>query len=99
MVSSLRFEWDPRKAQQNARKHGVTFEDAQSAFFDEDGLVMADPDHSQAEERFVLLGATARAKLVVVCHCHRGPDDVIRLISARRANRREHATYRTRSAQ
>lgn len=95
----MRFEWDPHKADLNAKKHRVTFEEAQTAFFDEDGLLIADPDHSEDEERFILLGATAAAKLVVICHCCRGEDDAIRLISARRATRKERATYRLRSSQ
>ena len=98
-MSALRFEWDRRKSDLNARKHGVTFEDAQTAFLDEAGLLIADPDHSADEERFILLGTTATAKLVVVCHCYRTRDDIIRLISARRATRKERATYRARSSQ
>ncbi|MBI1945078.1 MAG: BrnT family toxin [Deltaproteobacteria bacterium] len=97
-MADLRFEWDARKANANLRKHGVAFEEAQTAFFDDNALVMADPAHSTVEDRFVLLGATAASKLVVVCHCYRGSNDVIRLISARCANRQEIATYRERSA-
>lgn len=96
-MADLRFEWDPRKADANLRKHGVSFDEAQTAFLDDIALVMADPDHSAAEDRFLLLGATASSKLLVVCHCYRGRDELIRLISARRANRREKATYRERS--
>ena len=95
-MADLRFEWDPRKADANLRKHGVAFDEAQTAFFDDNALVMADPDHGTVEDRFILLGATAASKLVVVCHCYRGNDEFIRLISARRANRREMATYRER---
>lgn len=98
VVADLRFEWDRRKADANLRKHGVAFDEAQTAFFDDNALVMADPDHSAVEDRFVLLGATTASKLVVVCQCYRGSDELIRLISARRANRREIATYRERSA-
>ena len=94
---TLRFEWDRRKADVNARKHGVTFEQAQTAFFDEHGLIISDPEHSAAEERFILLGATTASKLVVVCHCYRDDEDVIRLISARKATRAERANYRARS--
>lgn len=95
----MHFEWDPRKAALNEKKHGVTFEEAQTAFLDEDGLLIADPDHSEDEDRFILLGATATAKLVVVCHCSRANNGVIRLFSARRATRKERATYRARSSQ
>ena len=97
-MSGLRFEWDARKAELNARKHGVTFDEAQTAFIDDDGLVIADPDHSEDEDRFILLGATTDLKLVVVCHCYREDDDIIRLISARHATRKERATYRAGSS-
>lgn len=96
-MADLRFEWDPRKADVNLRKHGVAFDEAQTAFFDDNALVMADPDHGTVEDRFILLGAASTSQLLVVCHCYRGNDDVIRLISARRANRREMATYRERT--
>ena len=94
----MRFDWDRRKAALNERKHGISFEEAQTAFFDEEALIIADPDHAGDEQRFILLGAAATNKLIVVCHCYRGADDVIRLISARRANRRELVTYRERSS-
>ena len=92
-MSELRFEWDPAKAASNLRKHGVSFEDAQGVFYDERGLLLDDPDHSAVEERFILLGLSASAGMLVVVHCYRRHRDVIRLISARRASRRERERY------
>jgi uncharacterized DUF497 family protein len=92
-VSGLRFEWDPAKAASNRRKHGVSFEEAQTVFADEHALLLDDPDHSAAEERFILLGLSAAARVLVVVHCYRVREDVIRLISARRASRHERARY------
>ena len=89
----LRFEWDPRKAAANERKHGVSFDDARPVFFDEHALLIADPDHSEREDRFVLLGLGLPARLLVVCHCYRQRDEIIRIISARPANRRERDLY------
>ena len=90
---ALRFEWDPRKSIINARRHGVSFEEAESVFTDERAILRDDPDHSADEERFVLLGLSSVLRVLVVCHCYRGGGNVIRLISARRANRREREDY------
>ena len=92
-MTRVEFEWDPAKAAANRRKHGVTFEEAASAFADEHGLLIADPDHSDDESRFVLLGMSAQARVLVVVHCYRTDDAVIRIISARRATRRERHQY------
>jgi len=89
----LRFEWDDRKSAQNIRKHGVSFEEARTVFFDEQALLIADPDHSEQEERFILLGLSSALRTLVVCHCYRRDEDVIRLISARRADRQEREEY------
>lgn len=70
-MSTLRFEWDERKSNANRRKHGVSFEEAQSAFADEHGLLIDDPDHSASEARFVLLGMSSALRVLVVCHCYR----------------------------
>ena len=88
---ALRFSWEPAKAASNARKHGVTFEEAVSAFGDPGSITISDPDHSIGEERFVLIGFSRLSRLLVVVHAEVGP--TIRLISARRANRREHNDY------
>ena len=82
------FAWDPAKATANERKHGVDFDEATSVFLDEQALLIPDPDHSRDETRFVLLGASAHARLLVVCHCYREKEHVIRIISARQATRR-----------
>lgn len=83
-MAELRFEWDPKKNRENQRRHKVSFEEAETAFADEHGLLMADPDHSEDEDRFILLGLSARLRLLVVCHTYREEDEVIRLVSAER---------------
>jgi uncharacterized DUF497 family protein len=95
-VTEPRFEWDERKNKSNQRKHRVSFEEAQTAFSDEHGLLIDDPDHSDDEDRFVLLGMSSALRVLVVCHCYRADGDVIRIISARRADRHEQADYRER---
>jgi uncharacterized DUF497 family protein len=92
-VAVLRFEWDERKNKTNRQKHGVSFEEAQTAFADERGLLIDDPEHSEAEDRFVLLGMSSALRVLVVCHCYRTGGDAIRIISARRADRQEQADY------
>ena len=92
-MSSLRFEWDPKKASANREKHRVSFEDAQSVFTDERARLIDDPDHSEGEERFLLLGLSSTLRLLVVAHCYRGEGNVIRIISARKATREEQANY------
>jgi uncharacterized protein len=88
---SLRFEWDPRKAAANEIKHGVSFEEARTAFADPLGRIAADPRHSAREEREVLIGVSERTRLVVVMFTER--DDVIRIISARQVTRKERIDY------
>lgn len=92
-MSTLRFEWDERKATVNAKKHGVSFEEARSVFFDERARLIEDPAHSQAEERFILLGLSSSLRLLLVCHCYRFEGNVIRIISARKATVRETKSY------
>jgi len=89
----LRFEWDERKATVNAKKHGVTFEEARSVFFDERARLIEDPDHSEGEERFILLGLSSSLRLLLVCHCYRSEGNVIRIISARKATTHETKSY------
>jgi uncharacterized DUF497 family protein len=93
MMSTLRFDWDERKAAANAKKHGVSFEEAKSVFLDERAKLINDPDHSDEEERFILLGISSTLRLLVVCHCYRDVGDVIRIISARKANASESKFY------
>jgi uncharacterized DUF497 family protein len=92
-MSTLRFDWDERKAATNAKKHGVSFEEAKSVFLDERAKLIDDPDHSDDEERFVLLGISSTLRLLVVCHCYRDAGNVIRIISARKANASESKFY------
>ena len=92
-MSTLRFEWDERKAAVNAKKHGVSFDEARSVFFDERARLIEDPDHSSAEERFILLGVSSSLRLLLVCHCYRSAGNVIRIISARKATIRETKSY------
>lgn len=88
------FEWDSTKAEINLKKHQVAFDEAQTVFYDEHALMIHDVEHSTAEDRFIMLGMSTRANLLVVCYCERGEEDnVIRIISSRRANKRESAQY------
>ncbi len=92
-MSALHFEWDEGKAAANLRKHGVSFDEAKSAFYDERAKLIDDPDHSADEDRFILLGLSAALRVLVVCHCYRSDDGVIRIISARKANAKEMKCY------
>jgi uncharacterized DUF497 family protein len=87
------FEWDPKKAEQNARKHAVTFDEATTAFGDPFALLMYDPDHSLDEERYLLLGMSSQQRLLVVAFAER--PQRTRLVSARRATRGERRRYET----
>ncbi|GAB7494479.1 BrnT family toxin [Bilophila wadsworthia] len=92
----MRFEWDAEKASINQKKHGVTFEEAQTVFGDYDALRIFDPDHSEDEDRFILLGLSTVLRILVVCHCYREDDERIRIISARKATKKESAAYERR---
>jgi hypothetical protein len=92
----LRFEWDEAKDSENRQKHGVSFEEAQSVFFDERALLIEDPDDAAREDRFVLLGLSGALRTLLVCHCYRERESVIRIISARKADRAERADYERR---
>jgi uncharacterized DUF497 family protein len=94
-MTGLQFVWDERKNRANRRKHGISFEEARTAFYDENAKVYGDPDHSDEESRFILLGMSLRLRVLVVCHCYREADTVIRIFSARKANRREERAYRS----
>jgi len=91
----VQFEWDEDKARSNVEKHGITFEEARSVFFEEDALLYDDPDHSADEQRFLLIGPSASLRLLAVVHCFREPDETIRIISARQATRKEARTFVT----
>jgi uncharacterized protein len=92
-MDDIRFEWDPVKAATNLRKHGVSFEEAQTAFLDDHALIADDPEHSTDETRFVLLGLSAPLRMLVVVHVYRTDRGTIRLISARQATKSERETY------
>ena len=92
----MNFEWDENKARINQEKHGVSFEEAKTVFDDADALQIFDPDHSESEDRFILLGMSAVRRILVVCHCYRTDDETIRIISARKATRNECSTYERR---
>ena len=89
----LSFEWDEHENEINKLKHKISFEEAQTVFYDERALVIDDPDHSMEEERFIILGLSTKANLLVVCHCYRASDTVIRIISARKATKTESTYY------
>jgi len=89
----MRFAWDMAKAVENQRKHAVSFEEAATVFADENARVKHDPDHSREEDRFILLGFSARLRLLIVCHAYREHDEVVRIISARRATPNERKQY------
>lgn len=89
----ITFEWDPAKAAANLKKHQISFEEAKSVFFDEFATQFFDEDHSRNEERFLMLGMSSGAKLLIVCHCERDHGEIIRIISARKATKRESAFY------
>ena len=93
-MAELRFEWDERKNTANQRKHGISFEEAQTVFYDDRALLIGDPE--EMEDRFLLLGLSLALRTLVVCHCYREQDNLIRIISARKANRAERAQYEER---
>lgn len=92
-MSDFTFEWDHNKASSNIKKHGVSFDEAQSVFYDSFARLIPDPDSSFDEERFIILGQSSDFKTLVVCHCYREPDNCIRIISARKADKGERKQY------
>lgn len=92
-MAELRFEWDPRKDRANQKKHGISFAEAKTVFLDEFARIIDDPEHSEGEQRFLMLGMSIGLRVLVVCHCFRGTDRVIRIISARRADASERNEY------
>ena len=89
----IKFEWDAVKAASNKKKHKISFDEARTVFFDEKAIVIHDPEHSEDEERFVILGISSIARILVVCHCFRQKDSIIRIISARKATKKESIQY------
>ena len=92
-MNDISFDWDDNKNILNQKKHGVSFEEAQTVFFDEEALLRDDPDHSLDEDRFIIMGMSITTRLLTVCHCYRESDSVIRIISARKATRSESEQY------
>ena len=95
-MAHLVFDWDKEKGASNQKKHGISFEEAQTVFLDENALMIHDPDHSDDEDRFILLGLSVTFRVLIVCHCCRKSNEVIRIISARKATRAEQKRYRER---
>jgi len=89
----IQFEWDPAKNDTNIKKHKISFEEAKTAFYDPKARVIDDPDHSVTEDRFILLGLSQNLNLLIVCHCYRSQDEIIRIISARKATKIETSSY------
>ena len=93
-MTSLRFEWEPKKSSANLKKHGISFEEAKSVFYDESARLISDPDHSDDEDRFILLGVSYSLRVILVCHCYRSKGNIIRIISARKATSQESKVYK-----
>ncbi len=92
-MKTIRFEWDPEKAKLNVEKHGVSFNEAETVFYDEQAIQFYDNDHSELEDRFLMLGLSSKLKLLLVCHCFRESESVVRIISARKATKTEANHY------
>lgn len=92
-MKELQFDWDERKQKTNIRKHGVSFEEARTAFYDENAIQYFDPDHSEDEDRFLLLGMSIKPQILVVCHCFRESEILVRILSARKADKSEQQVY------
>jgi len=93
MAVDLQFEWDPAKNTLNITRHKISFEEASTSFLDENALLIDDPDHSEEEDRFILLGLSSSIRILLVCHCYRANVGLIRIISARKADRQERQDY------
>jgi len=92
-MKELRFEWDEKKEKSNVIKHGVSFDEARTVFYDENAIQFFDPDHSAEEDRFILLGMTFKLRVLIVCHCFRESETAIRVFSARKADKDEKHEY------
>jgi len=92
-MKKLKFEWDHKKNLANTKKHGVSFDEAETAFYDEYAIQFFDPDHAEDEDRFLLLGTSFKLKTLVVCHCFRQEETIVRIISARKADKGEEQAY------
>jgi uncharacterized DUF497 family protein len=92
-MNSLNFEWNVSKSASNIQKHGISFDEARTVFYDERARLISDPDHSENEDRFILLGFSSSLRILVVCHCYRSEGNIIRIISARKATTQETKAY------
>ncbi len=93
-MKRLEFSWDPEKEKTNQKKHGISFQEAQTVFYDVNGRIIHDPDHSEDEDRFILIGMSTIHHILTVCHCYWSQETVIRIISARKATKNEQNQYR-----
>ncbi len=93
-MEELKFIWDENKNKLNQKKHSISFTEAKSVFYDQNGRLISDPDHSESEDRFILLGFSSSLNLLAVCHCYRENGDTIRIISARKATKPEEKQYK-----
>ncbi len=93
-MNKITFQWDEQKNKINQQKHGISFEEAESVFFDDYAIQFWDEDHSQEEERFLLLGISSKMRILIVVHCFREEDSIMRIISARKATKNENQEYR-----
>jgi len=93
-MKDIEFDWDEAKNKANILKHGISFGEATSVFYDDYALLIADPDHSETEDRFVLLGLSFKLRLLLVCHCFEVDDGLVRIISCRKAKRKEVSLYK-----
>lgn len=91
-MNNLKFEWDNNKASINKQKHGITFEEASTIFSDENAILFDEPEHSEVEERFLMIGISEQTNMLIVSHCYRGENDIIRIISARKATKKRNKT-------
>nr|VFJ63203.1 MAG: hypothetical protein BECKDK2373C_GA0170839_110420 [Candidatus Kentron sp. DK] len=92
-MRDIQFAWNERKNRENKRKHKVSFEEARTVFLDENAIRFFDPDHSEEEDRFIMLGISFMLRVLIVCHCYQENDSVIRIISARKADKQEQSEY------
>ena len=92
-MKELQFKWDEKKEKINIKKHGVSFDEARTVFYDENAIQFFDPDHSDEEDRFILLGMTFKLRVLIVCHCFRESETVIRIFSARKTDKDEEHEY------
>ena len=91
---NIKFSWDEKKARTNIQKHKVSFEEAKTVFADENARLIDDPDHSDEEDRFIMIGLSSKLKILTVVHCYRDNDNVIRIISARKSTKNEERQYK-----